>query len=122
MAVYHGKSAKVDFGGLISFITGWSLSTSADIAESTDMGDTWKLFEPGFDDVTFTIEGHASTERDTAAEIVAAAGVLKCYIDATNYFACTAFCTSITESVDLNDVGKLTYTFEMNDAAGLIYA
>ncbi len=121
MAAYHGKAGKVDFGGLIAFVTSWTLTTTGDTAESTDMGDTWKLFEPGLDDVVATVEGHAATERDTAAEIVAASATLKLYIDATNYFGFTAFCTSITETSSINDVGKISYTFEMDDAAGLVY-
>ena len=121
MAVYHGKTAKVNFGGVMSFTTGWSISTTGDIAESTDMNDTFQLFEPGFDDATFTVEGHACTERDTIGQLSTTAAELRCYIDANNYFYADVFCTSITEVSSMNDVGKLTYNFEMSDVNGLQY-
>lgn len=121
MAVYHGKTAKVDFGGVMSFTTGWSVTTVGDIAESTDMNDSFKLFEPGFDDATFTVEAHAATERDTIAQLSTTAAELKCYIDVTNYFFADVFCVSITETANLNDIGKISYNFEMSDVDGLQY-
>ncbi len=120
MSVYHGKAAKVDLGGVIEATLGWSLTTSADVAEATDMGDTWKTFEPGFDDVTATVEGNARTTRDTITQIGSEA-TLKLYIDATNYFSFNAICTGITETASKDDIGKISYSFEMDDAAGLAY-
>jgi len=121
MTVYHGKSAKVDFGGIIAFTTSWSVSTSADVARSTDMGDDFETFESGFDDATFTVDGNAATERNTIAQLLLEATELKCYIDATHYFHADVFCISITETANLNDIGKITYSFEMSDQDGLQY-
>jgi len=120
MAVFHGKTAKADNGAVIGLTTGWSMTTSGDVAESTDMNDTFKLYEPGFDDATATVSGLGATTRDTIAQLGAAV-TLKLYIDATNYFTFTAICTGFTESVDLNDVGKIEYSFAMNAAAGVTY-
>lgn len=120
MGAYHGKTAKVDDGSVMGFTTAWSMSTSGDVAESTDMNDTFKLYEPGFDDATATVSGLAATTRDTIGEL--GAGVtLKLYIDGTNYFQFVAICTGVTETVDLNDVGKIEYTYEMNATAGVEY-
>jgi len=121
MAVYHGKTAKVDDGAVMEATTGWTLTTSADVAEATDMGDTWKSFALGFDDCSATVTGNARTTRNTVAQLGAAV-TLKLYIDATNYFYFTAICTSITETANMNDIGKMSYTYAMNDTAGLTYA
>lgn len=120
MAAYHGKTAKVDDGAAIGQTTSWTLSTSGDVAESTDMNDTFKLYEPGFDDATATVEGLAATTRDTVTQCGAAV-TLKLYIDATNYFTFAAICTNVAETVDLNDVGKISYTYVMNAATGVTY-
>lgn len=120
MAVFHGKTAKVDLGGAIEATTGWSMTTTADTAESTYMGLTWQGFEVGLDDATATVDGNGRTERATVGQIGSEAS-LKLYIDATNYFYFNAICTSLTESVDKDGVGAISYGFEMDDASGVQY-
>ncbi len=122
MAVFHGKTAKVSFSGSVEAITGWSLTTSADIAESTAMQTSgfWQDFEVGFKDFVATIEGNARKTRDTIAQIGAEAA-LQLYIDATSYFSCNAICVGITETASKDDIGRITYSFEMDDAAGMAY-
>ena len=126
MAVYHGKTAKVTLPqlGAMSFATGWSISTSADVAESTSMvaSSFFKSFVAGFDDCTITVEGNAATERATLSELSTTAGEIKVYIDATHYFLCDVFCTSVTETSSFDDIGKISYTFAMSDVDGLQYA
>jgi len=122
MAILHGSGGKVDFGGEISFVTDWTITTSADIERSTDMGDSFELYEPLLDDVTITVEGYAATERDTIGQMSTTAAEIKCYIDDTHYFNCDVFCTSITEVANVNSIGKITYNFEMSDVDGLQYS
>lgn len=122
MATFHGKTAKVDLGGAIEATTGWSMTTSADVAESTVMQASgfWQGFEPGMDDVTATVDGNGRTTRDTVSQLGSEA-TLKLYIDATNYFSFNAICTSINEVANKDDIGRLSYGFEMDDASGLVY-
>ena len=120
MAVFHGKTAKIDLGGAIEAITGWSMSATVETAESTYMGLTWQGFEVGLDDTTATVDGNARTTRATVGQI-GSEDSLKLYIDATNYFYFNALCTSLTESVDKDSVGKISYGFEMDDASGVQY-
>lgn len=123
-AVFHGRTAKVALNGNgdIDAITGWSLSITGDTAESTVMQASgfWQGFEPGFDDATATVDGNARTTRDTVDQIGSEAS-LELYIDATHYFAFNAICTGITETANKDDVGKISYSFEMDDTAGVLY-
>ncbi|KKM62172.1 hypothetical protein LCGC14_1524330 [marine sediment metagenome] len=122
MAVFHGKTAKVSFSASVEAITGWSLAASADVAESTVMQSSgwWQGFEGGFFDATATVDGNGRTTRDTIAQIGAEAA-LQLYLDATNYFGFNAICTGITETASKDDIGKISYSFEMDDAAGMVY-
>jgi len=122
MAVFHGKAAKVDLGGVIEAITGWSMTTSADVAESTVMQASgfWQSFEVGFDDASATVDGNGRTTRDTIAQIGSEAS-LKLYIDATHYFSFNAICVALTETASKDDIGKISYSFEMDDASGVGY-
>ncbi len=122
MAVYHGKTAKVSFSSSIEAILSWAMSTSADIAKSSVMHASvhWDTNEVGFDDATATIDGNGRKTRDAVAQIGAEAA-LQLYIDATKYFAFNAICVGITETANKDDVGKISYSFEMDDSAGVIY-
>ncbi len=120
MAVFHGKTAKVTFSGAIEAITGWTLTTSADVAESTYMGQSWQLFEVGFDDAVATVEGNGRKTRDTVAQIGSEA-TLQLYVDDTNYFSFNAICVAITETASKDDIGRVSYSFEMDDASGVDY-
>jgi len=113
MAVYHGKAGKVDFSGAISSVLNWAMTTIGDIAESHGMGSTWKTFVAGFQDSSATVEAVAYTESTTKAGTNAA---LKLYIDASNYFSInTAVCVEQTETVNMNDIGRISYSFVADD-------
>jgi len=122
MAFFHGKAAKVNFAATIESTISWSLDITVDTSDTTAMGNTWKTSLPGFYDFTATVEGYARTTRGTVAQCGAVAHALVLYIAADHYFtASTVICTSITESVSKDDVGKLSYTLAGNDADGLVY-
>ena len=125
MTNFHGAAAKVTFTGgssTITSITGWSMSSSNDIAESTVMQESgfWESHEVGYKDATATVDGNAQTDRDTVDQIGSGAA-LALYYSNSNYFGFTAICTGISESVDKDDIGKITYTFEMNDINGVAH-
>ncbi len=119
MATYHGKSGKAVFSGAVASVLAWTLSAIGDIAESTVMGLTWKTFKAGFRDLTATIECNAMTEGTTK---VGTNADLELYIDGSNYFdVSTAICTEQTETVNLNDVGKVSYSFVSDDVDAYEY-
>ena len=121
MATYHGSSAKSYFNSADIFKPqSWSLETSSDTASSDAQGETWKAFEEGLEDFTATVEGLAETTVDYTSTL-AVNSALRLYIDDTNYLSATAICTSITETASINDVGKVTYSFEGDDTSGIAY-
>lgn len=121
MAVFHGKSAKVTIGATpLAFTTGWSMQLSADVAESTYMGNTWKSFEVGQEDGSATVNGNAATTRVTVSQLGVSAALLL-YVNATNKFSLTSICTGIIESVTKDDVGKISYSFKRNQSTDIVY-
>jgi len=122
MSVYHGKGGTATFAGSIADIQSWSLEATADTADTTAMGDTFESHAPGLTDFTASIEAIAQTTVDTVGTYLGANGALVLTTSAsTHYFTCTGICNGLTESVTIDDVGKLAMTFEGNDADGLLY-
>lgn len=121
MAVYHGKSGKVNFSTDLFDVLLWTLTTVSDTAEATAMGDTWQTFEQGLTDFTASADGNAETTVDYTSTIGTEA-TLKLYIDDTHYFSANAICTAITETASIDDIGKITYAFEGDDASGITYS
>ena len=119
MAVFHGKAGKVTFSTAIASILSWAMSVVADVAESTVMGLTWKTFESGFYDTSATVEANAMTEGTLK---VGTNANLQLYVNATKYFLIsTAICTEQTETVNMNDIGKISYSFVADDTEGPVY-
>jgi len=122
MAVFHGKAAKVTIGVTpLEMVTGWNMQLSADVAESSYMGLSWKTFEVGQEDGSASVSGNAATERGTIAQLGVSAA-LKLYVDATHYFSLTSICTGVSESVSKDDIGKISYTFKRNQSTDIVYA
>lgn len=61
MATFHGKSGRVEWDCAateieLDQVVNWSVDAIADVAEITDMGDTYKTYKGGFLDWTATVE------------------------------------------------------------------
>ncbi len=120
MAKFHGKGGSITWAGSgfesKALILSWSCEVTADVAELTDMGDTWKGYLPGFKDWTATVEvladetqGVASLGEMNGADYYA----LKLeMVDAGDHLTGDALNTNISYAVDMNDVGKCTLTFQ----------
>lgn len=121
MPVYHGKNGVVNFSASdIAAVLSWTLTTTGDVADGTYMRLNSRIFESGFIDCSVTVDCNARTEDTTKAG--GAAAQLKLYINDTYYFDVnTAICTEQTETVNLDDVGKVTYSFAMDDITGVSY-
>ncbi len=121
MAVLHGKAGKIDFGGAIASILGWTMTVAGDVADSSVMAASgwWKTFVSGFIDCTATVEANAMTEGSTKVGTNAA---LKLYVNNTNYFYMnTAVCIEQTETVSKDDIGKISYSFSVDSTAVMTY-
>ncbi len=126
----------------ISYITSWSISATADTTEITNMSSAsdWKEFLASFKTWTATVEGNADsggpevkyeTNESATANLEQGLGatwddtdadpITKVFLEL--WFTKTAgdgllygpaIATDISHSVDMNDVGKVTYSFQGN--------
>ena len=141
MAMFHGKAGKVVWNAEdgasdvdVTNVTSWSLDATGDVAETTSMaavGD-WKTFLGGFKGGTAKVECNAQLAgpevlyvtagaNDGLVEAFEADGIQKVFLelwftqtatDGVIYFP--AIATGISHSTDMNDVGKVTYNFQVN--------
>lgn len=123
MAVYHGKSGMVDFNSADIFhVQNWSLTTTVEMAEITKMGDAWGNHEYGLTDFTATAVGLNSDALDTPALLGGNAVLtLELADGGTDKIVGTVILNGIEETLDIEGVGTITYSFEGDDADGLSY-
>ncbi len=123
---YHGKLGIIDFGvaagAPLVNLQSWTLTTVADLAESTAMGDSWGAHLAGLTDFNATAEGQSQIALDTVALLGSGQadvefGLTSGGPDLTG----GAIITGITETVSIEGNGTLSWTIEGNDAAGLQY-
>jgi len=117
VTAYHNKDGSVewnsrtltttDIGG-----TSWTVNTSADTAETTAMLDTWQSNRGGLVDWNAEVVG-LTVCAENYLGMLGSSATLKCYSDdSVQGFSGTAICTGIRETMELNDVGKVTLSFE----------
>jgi len=129
MASFHGKNGRAYWDGaagdvLISQITSWTVTATADVAEITDMGDSWKSYVGGFQDWTATIESNLPTTgtqipwatNGTEAFGEGNAVELELWLDDTSelnkILYGLAHVTGISVIDSKDDVVKATYAFQ----------
>ena len=120
MAVFHGKSGKVNFSADLFTLNSWSLSVMSDVSDSTGMTDTWKTVTVGLKDFSANAEGFAETTVDYTSTLGTEAS-LKLYVDDSQYFSGNAICSGITETASIEDNGKVSYSFVGDSAAGITF-
>lgn len=130
MANFHGKEGFVHWSDSeteIPEVLSWSLDATADVSDQTAMQDEWKTYLAGFKDWTATVETNApaagptlSYSAELGKDVSGDVAKLVMYtVYATNdykYIYGDAVCTGVSYSVDAQDVGKLTYTFQGSGA------
>ena len=117
MAAFHGKGGSMSFTGLTFELLSWTIDAITDMAEATDMGDTWKTYLAGFKDWTASWECvlPAAGFVATLATTLGSTDTLTITSGGKNYSG-TAFCTGMSPSADKDDIGKLTFTFQGSGA------
>ncbi len=122
MAAFHGKGGSVTFNTVATLnVISWTVEATADMAEITSMGDTWKTVLPGFQTWTATVECNledAGPDPDVTTDLADANGAaLKLSTGLTDsnqvdYYTGTAIVTGVSASIDKGDVAKVTYAFQ----------
>ena len=121
MAVFPGKDAKMYFGSDLFTVQNWTVTSIADAIEITGMTDTWQTFLAGLDDFTGTATGLAETTVDYAA-LIGSTEEIRFYVDGAQYFgALVAIMTGVSESVDIDGRGEVSFSYEGNDVTGIAF-
>jgi hypothetical protein len=116
MTVYHGKNGAVKVGSdAAGEVTDFSLTITADVTETTAMGDDWKTRVATYKD--WNAEIVCMLDQDDAAQIALAVGAsvtLGLYPEGSGaggeYFSGSAIVTSEAIRVPMGDVVKCTFS------------
>ena len=115
MAVYTGSGGKVTTGAATDLdAISWSLESTIELHENTQLGATWKTYTTGLADWTASVEALALTETDPTS-LIGTSATLKLYIDADNYFTsgdAGAICTGCVPTNTIDGPTKVSLTFE----------
>lgn len=125
MAIYHGKNGQVNWDGTdLHKINNWTLNAFVDFLDTTAMEDTWQNGKDGLKDFTATADGLSETTVDTITLLLGAGAVLilETGTTGTDKITGTAIIESFTETCDIEDIGRISYSFVGNDADGLTIA
>jgi predicted secreted protein len=120
MAMAHGKSGSIQWAGTgmeTSTILSWSLETSADVADGTNIASTadWKEYLAGFKGWTATVEANYNATDPTnvlGTWLGGEAAKLELFMTGTVNIYGNAILTGFTLSVDKDDVVKASYSFQ----------
>jgi hypothetical protein len=118
----HGKDGNLIAGSEIVNLQNYTLTRVTETAETSSMSDTWGTFIAGLADFTATAEGKSQIGLDTPALLGTTEAATE-FSTATGGAEYTGgvIITGITETAVVDDVLSISYTFEGNDTAGLVY-
>ncbi len=119
MAVFHGKAGTVTWAvGATAAVTNWTLTITADVAESTAMGNTYKNRTVGFLDSAATVTAYVPSGGldPSIGTDLGTSGILV-LSDGNNTFTVTMLCTDISLNVDADGNPTQTTSFVGNGTA-----
>ena len=120
MAIFHGKSGTVNWEGTgTEHVTNWTLSVTADVAEATAMGDTYKSHTIGFLDSSATVTAYvpaAGLEPSVGTDLGKSAALILDTVGGLPYSG-TMICTDISINADADGNPSATYSFVGNGTA-----
>ena len=125
MTVYHGKNASFTAAQgtfLGSATNSWTVTTLADIADATEMGDTWEESVDGLTDFNASVESNVSLTANYIEDLGVSGELTFQVVSGGPNLVGTAILTGISETTTIDDIGKVSQTYEGNDAAGLVFA
>jgi len=122
---YHGKAGNVDFdtGVEVVNLQSWSLNAIGETTDASAMADAWAIHLAGLTDFTATCEGLSKKALDTTV-IIGTDASLDLQVDSTDgpHFEANAILASLTETVNYENHGIISYSFEGNDVAGIVFS
>ena len=127
MAAIAGKDGSAKIGAnTIAEVTSWSMDVSADMLDSTSLGDDWREFIAGLNGATASVEVKWDIPNDangqTAMQTALLNGTtvtLNLYTNASNYYSGTAYISSMSVSDPVDDL--VTATLECQFSGAVTY-
>ncbi len=122
MALYHGKGGMATWNSTdIKHITSITLSSSGQMADDSEMGNSWRGFLYGLTDWTATITTLNADAEDTVAYLGASQDLGIELLDSDDIITGAAICTGVSEEQPVDGMGTVTLTFVCNDPDGFSY-
>jgi hypothetical protein len=121
MADFHGKRGTASFTNITFEILSFEVNMTYDVAETTVMDSSavatathWKTYIQGMKGWTATAEclEPAAGALSNVATVLGSEATLTLDSTAGDAYAGTAICTGFSPSIDVNDIGKCTLTFQ----------
>ena len=127
MAAIAGKGGSARLGAnTIAEVTSWSLDISADMLDSTSLGDDWREFIAGLNGATGSVEVKWDIPTDTLGQtalqnamLAGTTVTLDLYVNATKYYTGTAYVSSLSIEDPVEDL--VTATFEAQFTGAVTY-
>ncbi len=114
MTVFNGKAGTANWAaGGTSHVTNWTLNVTADVAEATAMGDTYKSRTVGFLDSSATVTAFvpaAGLDPAIATDIGTSAVLILDTVTGKEYTV-TMILTDMSMNVDSDGNPTVTYSF-----------
>ena len=121
-APYHGKTGNAQIG-LTDMVNlqSWSLNITNDTSDVTAMGDAWAVTVAGLKDFSISADGKSQKALDTCALVGADAELVLGLDTAGPGFTGNAVLTSLTETVNFESEGTISWGFDGNEIDGIVY-
>ena len=127
MAAIAGKDGSAKIGAnTIAEVTSWSMDISADMLDSTSLGDDWRESIPGLNGATASLEVKWDIPNDANGQTALQNAILNgttvtlnLYTNASNYYSGTAYISSLNVEDPVEDL--VTATFEAQFTGAVTY-
>ena len=127
MAAIAGKGGSARLGAnTIAEVTSWNIDISADMLDSTSLGDNWREFIAGLNGATGSVEVKWDIPTDTLGQAALQTAMLNnttvtldLYVNATKYYTGTAYISSLSVEDPVEDI--VTATFEAQFTGAVTY-
>lgn len=127
MAAIAGKGGSARLGAnTIAEVSSWSMDLSADMLDSTSLGDSWREFIPGLNGATGSVEVKWDIPNDANGQTALQNAILNgttitldLYVNASNYYSGTAYVSSLSVEDPVEDL--VTATFEAQFTGAVTY-
>lgn len=127
MAAIAGKGGSAKIGAnAIAEVTSWSMDISADMLDSTSLGDSWREFVAGLNGATGSVEVKWDIPNDADGQTALQNAILNgttvtlnLYVNASNYYSGSAYVSSLSVEDPVEDL--VTATFEAQFTGEVTY-